>query len=276
MSVVIKKADGTTEQFRSNKLRKSLRRAGASDSEIQHIVSHIESIIHDNITTQEIYSHAFELLRASEDVPIQARYSLRRGLFNLGPTGFPFEQFLGKLFQAEGYTTEIGTFIQGKCAEHEIDIAAYRDDHSFVAEAKFHSRPGIKSDLQVVMYSYARFLDLQTQKICHKDICGITEMRVITNTKFTTTAENYAACTGLPLLSWDYPKNHNLHDLIQAAGIYPITVLQSLSGAQKQVLIERGAILCRDLIARPTLLRHIHIPTRKHEQVLAEANALCH
>lgn len=51
--------------------------------------------------------------------------------------------------------------IQGKCAEHEIDIAAFKDDHSFIGEAKFHARPGIKSDLQVAMYSYARLLDLK-------------------------------------------------------------------------------------------------------------------
>lgn len=274
MSILVVKADGTQEPFNVNKLRKSLRRAGARDEEVQRIVSHIEAESHDGITTQDIYRHAFSLLSHESSPAARARYSLRRGLLNLGPTGFPFEEFLAKLFQTEGYTAVTGSIVAGTCAEHELDVAAYKDDHAFVAEAKFHSRPGIKTDLQVAMYTYARFLDLNQQKICAADICGITEMWLITNTKFTSAAERYGQCVGLHLLSWNYPHNDNLHDRIQRAGIYPITVLSSLSPAQKQVLIERGIIICRDLVAQPQSLRHLHVSTKKQEQVLAEAREI--
>lgn len=273
MTLNITKADGTVEPFAANKLRHSLRRAGADKSDIEDIVLHIEGELHEGITTQEVYRHAFDLLNQLE-TPAAARYSLRRGLFNLGPTGFPFETFLARLFQAEGYQTKVGSMLKGKCAEHEIDLSAYREDDSFVAEAKFHVRPGIKSDLQVAMYSYARFLDLQDLKICTEDICGVREFMVITNTKFTSSAEQYGECVGLTLLSWDYPHNNNLHDRIQRAGIYPVTVLQSLSNAEKQILIERDAIICQDLLDRPQVLRHVHISKQKHDRVLHEVRQL--
>lgn len=275
MSVTVTKADGSQEVFKVEKLRHSLGRAGATKDEVADIITKIEAILHDGISTQEIYRIAFELLRDSER-PIAARYSLRRALFGLGPTGFPFEDFLARLFQTEGYQTKTRVTLRGKCAPHELDIAAYKDDHSFVAEAKFHSHPGVKSDLQVVMYSFARLLDLKEVRICQADICGIKELIVVTNTKFTTTAEEYAECAGIQLLSWVYPKHDNLHDRIQRSGLYPITVLQSISQTQKRALIERGAIVCRDLVERPNLLRHLHISQKRSEAVLAEAKALCH
>ena len=274
MHTLVTKADGTTEYFKVEKLRRSLRRAGATQDEISEIVAGIAEHLYDGIRTQEIYRTAFTMLRESKP-PAATRYSLLRALFSLGPTGFPFEQFLGRLFEKDGYEVTVGSTIAGNCTEHEIDVAAYKDNHSFVAEAKFHARPGIKSDLQVAMYSYARLLDLKEQKICVADHCGIKEFWVITNTKFTSTAVRYAECVGLKLLSWDYPRNNNLHDRIQRAGVYPITVVQSLSIAQTETLIARGIILCRDLLDNPGVLRHLHISKKKHQAVLAEVSAIC-
>lgn len=274
MPTLITKADGTTEFFKIEKLRRSLRRAGADPKEVNEIISEVEKKLFDGIQTQEIYRYAFSLLRESRP-PAAARYSLRRALFSLGPTGFPFERFLARLFEQDGYTTKTGIIIQGRCAPHEIDIAAYKADHSFVGEAKFHARPGIKSDLQVAMYSYARLLDLKNAQICQDDICGIKEFWLITNTKFTTTAENYGACAGLNMLSWDYPKRDNLHDKIQRAGIYPITVLQNITAAQAETLIAKDIILCSDILLHEHALRQLHLSTRKHEALMQEVHELC-
>ena len=272
--VQVVKADGSVEPFKVSKLQHSLRKAGASAAEVKEVVGKVTPVLHDGIHTQEIYRLAFKLLRESE-LPVAARYSMRRALFNLGPTGFPFEDYLSRLFALDGYTTKTGVSLNGKCAPHEIDIAAYTEDHSFVAEAKFHARPGIKTDLQVVMYSYARFLDLQEVRICDADQCGITEFWVVTNTKFTSTAENYANCVGMHLLSWDYPKVGNLYDKIQSHKLYPVTVLQTISRAQKEELIKRKLIACRDVVEHPNQLRHLHLSTKKTEAVLSEARQLC-
>lgn len=273
MSITITKADGSQEIFKVEKLRRSLRRAGANANEINEIVAAVEHDLYDGAQTQVIYRKAFALLRNTHS-DVAARYSLRRALFGLGPTGFPFEQFLSRVFEKKGYTTKTGVVIPGKCAEHEIDVAAYKDDHSFVGEAKFHARPGIKSDLQVAMYSYARLLDLREAKICNEDICGIKEFWLITNTKFTSAARRYGECVGLKLLSWDYPKHENLHDIIEKSGVYPVTILQSISASQIETLIARGMILCTDILENPSILRHLHISQQKHERILAEIKTI--
>jgi hypothetical protein len=270
MHFYITKADGNTEYFKVEKLRRSLRRSGATPLEVNDVVEKISKEIYDGMSTQEIYRRAFTMLREKE-APIAARYSLRRALFGLGPTGFPFERFLGRLFEKEGYKTETGIILNGKCALHEIDFAAYNDTHSFVGEAKFHARPGIKTDLQVAMYSYARLLDLKGASICQADICGITEFWLVTNTKFTTAAERYAGCVGVKLLSWDYPKHNNLHDRIQRAQVYPITVMPSLSPSQVATLINYDIITCQDIIDKPGVLRHLHLSKAKHEHIVNEA-----
>jgi hypothetical protein len=274
MSITITKADGTQEFFKVEKLRRSLRRAGAQPAEINDIIAEIDVTLFDGIRTQEIYRNAFALLRKNQPTSA-ARYSLRRALFNLGPTGFPFEKFLGRLFETDGYSTRTGINIEGKCATHEIDVAAYKADHSFVGEAKFHARPGIKSDLQVAMYSYARLMDLKAARICHDDVCRIKEFWLITNTKFTSTARKYGTCVGLKMLSWDFPKNNNLHDRIQRAGVYPITVLQSLSTSQKETLIARDIILCKDLLKNEHMLRHLHLSKKKREALIGEVGQIC-
>jgi hypothetical protein len=274
MTFLVTKADGSSEYFKVEKLRRSLRRAGASPEEVNEIVVDVHKTLHSGMYTQEIYRHAFSLLRQHQ-APAAARYSLRRALFGLGPTGFPFELFLGRLFETDGYKVKTGIIIPGKCAEHEIDVAAYKEDHSFVGEAKFHARPGIKSDLQVAMYSYARLLDLKEASICNEDVCGIKEFWLITNTKFTSAAERYAECVGVKLLSWDYPKHNNLHDRIEKAKIYPITVLQSLTPSQIETLIARNVILCKDIADQPHVLRHLHLSVRKQEAVMQEVNEIC-
>ena len=119
----ITKADGTTEEFKAQKLISSLKKAGAKPSEINTIVQSIEASLKEGMRTQDIYHTAFQLLRESSD-PVAAKYSLRRAIFSLGPTGFPFEDFLGKIFEAEGYKTKRRLILRGKCATHEIDLAA--------------------------------------------------------------------------------------------------------------------------------------------------------
>ncbi len=270
----IRKADGTEEAFNPRKLESSLKRAGASKIETDDIIRTVETNLVEGATTQEIYKSAFALLREAND-PVAAKYSLRRAIFNLGPTGFPFEDFLGKLFELQGYKTKRRLFIKGKCATHEIDLAAYSPAHSFVAEAKFHAQPGIKSDLQVAMYSYARFLDLRDEKICKGDQCGIISLKVITNTKFTDAAIKYATCSGIDLLSWDYPRGNSLHDMIDRLGVYPITVLTRLTQNQKQQLLSQGIILCTDLLRNHEALLNIGLTHQKLTAVMGEASLLC-
>jgi len=272
--MLVTKADGNVEAFKASKLRSSLQRAGANKDEVDEIVREIEKTIEEGMTTGKIYRRAFKMLRDSTR-PVAARYSLRRALFGLGPTGFPFEDFLTRLFEIEGYTVRTRQTIKGKCATHEVDLVAFTTEESFVTEAKFHMRPGVKSDLQVVLYSYARFLDIQQQPSCSADKCGIDSLYVVTNTKFTHTAIKYAECTGLKLLSWNYPKGGTLQDRIERLRLYPVSVLSSLSNKDKQNLLTSGTILCRDLVKNPRILQQQGISEKKMQAVITEARQLC-
>ena len=66
MQVKVIKADGNSEYFKVEKLRRSLRRAGAVPDEVNAIVSEITAEIYDGVSTQEIYRRAFSLLRENE------------------------------------------------------------------------------------------------------------------------------------------------------------------------------------------------------------------
>lgn len=270
----VTKADGTQEEFQIKKLKNSLQRAGATEQDVAEILMQMDSHMYDGITTNVLYRQAFDLLRNTEKTTA-ARYSLRRAMISLGPTGFPFEDYLAKLFASQGYTTKTRVMLKGKCVTHEVDVVAYKDDHSFVAEAKFHAQPGIKSDLQVVLYSHARFMDIAGTKLHTRDKGGMTTGKVITNTKFTSTAIQYAKCAGLELLSWDYPRKNNLQDMIEAAKLYPITVLQSLSVREKRALLETGKVLCTDIIDNQNLLRSIGVPQKKMGAIMEEGARLC-
>ena len=155
---IIKKADGTEEPFDNTKLISSLKRAGTGDELIQTVVREVEKELTDGMTTGEIYRKAFRLLKQHEKTSA-GRYSLRRAILNLGPTGFPFEDFLAELFRSKGYNTGVRNIIEGACATHEVDLVVTREDHCTAIEAKFHNKAGAKTDLKVALYVHSRFID---------------------------------------------------------------------------------------------------------------------
>ncbi len=247
-TTIIKK-DGTREVFNPKKLQESLERSGADTGMATNIVDHITQEIFDGATTDFIYSHAFELLEKSENHggSVRFRYSLRRAVAALGPSGFPFEKYVAEVFMAHGYNTSVGMKVKGKCVTHEIDVIAENEKEVITAELKFHNKLAIKTDLKVSLYVNSRFRD-----IIDTGYYGDKKARpfLITNTKFSSNAIKYAECEGtLELMGWDYPRrgNPNLHDFIQASKIHPVTALTSFSKNDHQALITAGFITCRDI-----------------------------
>jgi hypothetical protein len=272
--VSVQKADGTRELFKESKLRQSLQKSGASRTEIELIMRDIERELYDGITTEVIYRRAFEILRELPQ-PTAARYSLRRALFGLGPTGFPFEDYLAALYQNDGYKTKTRAVIKGKCTTHELDVIAWKPDDCVIAEAKFHLQPGTKSDLQVVLYTYARFLDLEAKSLkVHKD-ASVRRAAVITNTKFTTAAIEYAKCSGIELIGWDYPREKSLQSWIEHTKLYPITVLSNLRQKEKAAIMRTGTILCRDIVDNHSVLTSAGLTKSRIRAVSEEGAMLC-
>lgn len=274
-TALILKASGEKEPFNDDKLRRSLMSAGAKKDVAEAIVDHIERELQDGMSTTHIYRHAFKLLRKIEAIPVAARYSVRRAVFGLGPTGFPFEAYVSEIFKMRGYTVETGTIIAGKCAMHEVDMLAYNDTEYIGAELKFHNSPGIKTDLKVALYVRERFEDIRRGPQEEGKLPFIDTGMLVTNTKFTGSVISYAGCAGLRLLGWNYPKHGNLEDLIQETGIYPITTLTSLSQREKIQLLGANVVICNGLESRASALEKAGISKAKIGTVIEESQALC-
>jgi hypothetical protein len=270
MAILITKMNGEQEPFNESKLDRSLARVGASKEIRDKVIQHTIAELRDGITTQEIYEHAFELLRQEERQPVAARYSIKRAVLDLGPSGFPFERFVGNIFEFIGYSNvETGVAAQGRCAPHEVDVVAEHKGKKVAAEVKFHNSLGVKTDLKVALYVKARFDDLSNKG------STVDEGWLITNTRFTRNAARFGNCSGMYLLGWDYPRGRGLEVLIDEAGVHPITALTSLSGSEKRSLLDANVVLCRHIPSDPAELRRLGIPQEKHSAVLSETQQLC-
>lgn len=274
--ILIKNAREEIEPFDAKKLRHSLKRARATPSMIDGIVAHIESELVEGMTTQEIYHHAFSLLVRGGEHPVAARYSLRRALAELGPSGFPFESYLSELLKHQGYTTQIGVTLRGKCIEHEIDVVAQKDGEFAVVEAKFHNEYGYKTDVKVALYIKARFDDLLGTQFDGRLPKGVMPRgMLITNTKFTRSATAYGECAGISLIGWGYPDRGNLEDLIEYAALHPLSILTTLTHQEKNTLYERGIVLCKSVIENKDLLRGAGVSEAKIPTIIDEAMRMC-
>lgn len=273
--VLITKASGETEQFSEAKLRRSLEHVNASSAVIEKIVEHVRNELKPGMPTSQIYRHAFSLLR-KQGRPVAARYALKQAIRELGPSGHPFERLVGALLASEGFSVGVSKIVQGLCVTHEVDVIAQKDTRHIMVECKFHNQPGIKSDVKISLYIQARFQDVE--KAWQKNP-GHTEKFheawLITNTKLTGDAIRYAECVGMKAIGWNYPENESLEMRIDRSGIHPVTCLTTLSNSQKQQLVQKGVVLCKDLLNQLDTLRSIGLQEAKITQVVHEANQLC-
>ncbi len=269
-TVVVRKANGEREPFYPDKLYQSLVRSGADTQLADQITTRIADRVRDGDATRDIYRQAFASLRKVER-PMAARYSVKHALLELGPSGYPFEDYLAEIFRVLGYNTTTRVMVRGRCVEHELDLIGVRGTERFGAEAKYHNNAGLKSDIKVALYVQARFEDIAAGNTAHP----YTVRRLITNTKFTEQVELYAACIGIELISWDYPDRGNLRELIETTGVHPISCVTTLSTTHKRRLMEQGVVLCRQLRANPGVLAALGLPERTTSLVLEEVGRLC-
>src|SRR5664279_1416804 len=118
------KADGKKEPFSEEKVINSIRRARIPKPIQSEVLIHVKSKLYEGISTSEIYQHILEFLDNSAHPYSKSSYSLKEAIMMLGPTGYPFEDFVAKILQAFGYTTKVRQILNGKCVTHEIDVIA--------------------------------------------------------------------------------------------------------------------------------------------------------
>ena len=158
-SVRITKASGEKVPFSEEKLRHSLERSGATESQIDFVVDEVNDLLYEGIPTGKIYRKAYEMLRKRSRSKA-ARYKLKKAIMELGPSGYPFERFVGAILEQQGFRSEVGVVVDGKCVTHEIDVLAVKNSKLILVECKFHNRPGVKCDVKVPLYIHSRFRDV--------------------------------------------------------------------------------------------------------------------
>lgn len=268
------KSSGEKVRFSLDKLRASLGKSGADKETINQIIDRVRDELYNGISTKEIYNRAFALLKKKGSY-LASKYKLKRAIYELGPTGYPFERFISAILKYSGYKTLVGEILQGQCVTHEIDVVATKNGTTTVIECKFHSEEGRNCNVKVPLYIASRYKDVKAHWDARNHDTTLNEGWVVTNTRFTEDALQYGKCIGLYLLSWDYPKNDGLRDRIDRLGLYPITVSTLLSAREKQFLLSRDVVLCRDLIGDAFFLDHLGISEVRKAKILNEIKMLC-
>lgn len=274
-SIEIEKFNGDIQEFDVEKLKTSLRRSQASESEIDEVVKNILPILYDRMPSKEIYKKAFAMLK-KQNRASASKYSLKLAILDLGPTGFPFERLIGSLLTHYGYTTQISVILQGECVTHEVDVLAEKNGNTYTVECKFHTDFRTASNVKVPLYINSRFLDIQ--KRWNEDPKRVSHLKqgwLVTNTRFTSDAIDYGKCVGLQLMSCDYPENNGLKQNVDKYLLYPITTLTTLNKREKDLTIENDVILTKELYESPATLDKIGLSPLRKKRVLNEIKELC-
>lgn len=273
--IVITKASGQQTPFSPEKFKRSLLNVGASEDLAESIVDEIQPKLYAGISTKRIYRIAFNLLRNTSS-PLAAKYHLKSGIMELGPSGYPFEKFIGEILKQQGYAVKVSEIVKGKCVNHEIDIIAEKDNHHFMIECKYHNQPGTKSDVKIPLYIQARFKDVEEAWMQFPGHgTKFHQGWVVTNTHFTSDAIQYGTCAGLHLLGWDFPAKDSLKEQIDTLGLYSVTCFPTLTKIEKQQLLENDIVLCKEICNNENHLNTIGIESSRIKSILEEGRQLC-
>lgn len=234
------KTTGETQTFSKKKLKDSLIKSGLNERKASEISSIILKKLHKSPSSKKIFSATCNQLKAKHK-RVRANYSLKRALQQLGPTGYHFESFISEVFRSLGFNTTVSVMAKGRCVEHEIDVVAKSSKENHFVECKFHNSIQQKNDIKTALYIHARSLDLKENRTNK-----FKNYWLATNTALSKDALTYSKCVGLKTIALG-SADYNLYELIDKLSVYPITVLSNLNKANKESLLKRDIITCRQL-----------------------------
>lgn len=262
----ITKSSGEQQRFDEAKLYEYLLNSGVDKSLAGMAINEIENNISNISSTDDIYRSVAEYLKHQESLKNYFNFSLKRAVMMLGPSGHPFEHLVSDVLVAQGYRTEVGVTTLGECVTHEIDVIASKNNTQYFIECKFHNTTGTKTDIQVALYTYARFLDIKEAMHQHnKDEKTSYHPWLITNTKITNEVIDYGNCKNLKVTGWYLPNGEGLRDMIVNSHTHPITLLYHISPKKINNLISENIVTINSLKEAIHKDRVNHILT--HEEI---------
>lgn len=270
----VRKDSGELIPFQPDSLKNSLIKSGATQQEVQDVFDKIMKELHDGISTRTLYDKAFAYLKKHRNA-YAAKYSLKKALRDLGPSGYYFEKWVCSLFHSLGYQAKSGQTLQGHAVTHEIDVLAAKGTEFHIAECKLRNDVDAKISVTTPMYFLSRMKDLANIQFSYFDQDRyITKGWLITNAYFTKDSIAFGAYYGIELLSWDYPIGKSIKNLTDDGGLYPVTCLTELTDKQKKTLLDNNIILVQDILDQPAILQKLFHNKVLVDEVLAEANEL--
>jgi HJR/Mrr/RecB family endonuclease len=267
MPVKVVKVNGEIENYSEEKIRSSAARVGVPSDLTEAMLTEIREKLYDGIPTTEIFQIIKNYLNQSSTPHLASKYNLKAALAELGPSGYPFEQYIAALLKELGYQVETNKTIAGKCVTHEVDVLAYQDNLTYFIEAKFHRHHTQRSDVKVPLYIRARYEDISSA------FSKPSAPWIITNTRFSKDALSYALCREIKLTSWGYPKGEGIMDLIEKTGLHPITMLDGLTAADKKLLLSQNIVTCRQFVTDKNVSQLI--PNSRRRRILSQAKMIC-
>ena len=268
---------GMKEPFSWEKIYNGAERVGASKALAKEIATTIEREAYSGITTKEIFQRVERIL--SRKYPRgRIRFRLKKAMRRLGPSGFPFEKYVGGIFKQLGFSIELNQYVKGQCVRHEVDFLAKEGKYFLIGECKYHSLPGGRVDLKVGLIHYARFLDLKAGNSLKKIKSQKLKIRpiIVTNTKFTSKVIKYCECNDVDLLGWKYPKLRGIEYVVESERFYPITILPSITNNLLEIFYEQRLMLVQDLLKIDVVKfsKKTGIPEKKISAIKREAEIL--
>ncbi|NCN51972.1 hypothetical protein GW931_03095 [archaeon] len=260
------KSSGALEKFDHKKIYNTIRAAGGSKKLAGSATKEIKKKFKKNVSTEEILKFLLKYLNSEPGV--SQRYNLKRAIMALGPSGFPFEKFFARVLEYYGYKTSVGNKLKGKRIIHEVDVVAEKDK-KWMIECKYHNEHGTITKLHPALYTYARFLDLESYHF--------NSPWLVTNTRCSGDAINYAKGVGLRVTSWSFPNKESLQDLIHKKSVFPITILTSVKNEEVNKFYEANLIVAKDLlnISSRELSRRAKIDEKRIIKIIEEVREVC-
>lgn len=268
--MLIKKANGETQAFDPGKVRTSLINSGASAELAEKVLDKLLPTLSEGLSTRQIYIRVFLILR-SERIKAAYRYKLKQAVLQLGETGYPFERLIAEVFARQNFDTAVGQFIAGRCIQHEIDVVARRKGDVRYMECKYSTNRLKVLSIKTPLYVQARMLDVISK---HDPKGEESSGWLVTNMRFSADSIEYAKCSGLKLLGWEYPEGGGLKTEMDRLEIFPITLLHHLNRHQKTLLIERGLVTCQQLAQQVSALELIQLSDSSRKQVERELDII--
>jgi len=247
MMVTVVKWDGRTEDFDSQKLIRTLTRMGAPQKVAEEVADKIAQQVRDGMTTKKLYEMAVKALESHQEI-VEFRRDMKQGLARIG-TGLQFEAYVRLLLEAYGYEVSGNLVLQGACVTHEIDGIAEKDGEVIYLEVKHHSVLERYTPFEVTLSAKAKWDDLRAG--CEQGLndCEFNRVLIVTNTRLTKHAEQYANCVGIEHLGWNTPRGHGIDWFIEHKKLYPVTILRSVTTKERNSLYKYGILTLQQLIS---------------------------